>query len=385
MTDINENAECRHRMGGGVALQARPTLNEPGIKGLGQRKRAGYRRGFIILSAVFLIVFFSSFILGRFSISPGDLLKILASRFLAFLGRVFGSDLGISRTWQDAAETVAVNVRMPRIIAAAVIGAALSVAEASYQGMFRNPMVSPDILGASTGAGFGAAMGILLGFSYGGIVVSSFLFGLGAVFLAYAISSASRLNTTLSMVLAGIMVSSVFTAGTSFVKLVADTDNQLPAITYWLMGSLTSIRGGDAAFVSILVIAGVIPIFLLRWRINLLTVSDDEARSLGINTKRLRFVVIVCATLITAASVSVSGMIGWVGLVIPHFCRLIFGYDYRRLIPAAMLLGGAFLMLVDDLARIVTTAELPLGVLTAFVGGPVFVWLILRKSGVNED
>ena len=351
------------------------------MKRVEQNEGLPLKRGFIILSAAFVAVFFASFVIGRYSISLSDLLRILLNRFLVVLNRIFGSEISLERTWQDAAETVSMNVRMPRIIAAAVIGAALSAAGASYQGMFRNPMVSPDILGASTGAGFGAAMGILLGFGYSGIVASSFSFGLGAVFLAYAISRASKLNSTLSMVLAGIMVSSVFSAGTSFVKLVADTDNQLPAITYWLMGSLTSIRGADTAFVSVLVIVGLIPIILLRWRINLLTVSDEEARSLGINTRRLRFVVIICATLITAASVSVSGMIGWVGLVIPHFCRLMFGYDYRRLIPASILLGGAFMMVVDNLARTVTTAELPLGVLTAFVGGPVFVWLILRGDG----
>ena len=355
------------------------------MKSIEQHEKLSGKRGFIILACVFITVFLGSFVIGRYSIGLSDLLKIMVNRLLIFLGRIFRADFGLEVTWQSAAETVALNVRLPRIIAAALVGAALSVAGASYQGMFRNPMVSPDILGASTGAGFGAAMGILLGFNYGGIILSSFIFGLGAVFLAYAISRASRLNATLSMVLAGIMVSSVFSAGTSFVKLVADTDNQLPAITYWLMGSLTSIRGSDTVFVSILVIAGLIPITLLRWRINLLTVSDDEARSLGINTRRLRFVVIICATLVTAASVSVSGMIGWVGLVIPHFCRLMFGYDYRKLIPASILLGGAFLMVVDNLARTVTTGELPLGVLTAFVGGPVFVWLILRGGSARED
>ena len=360
-------------------MQTNPVTN------LANAARVRSRRGFIILILAFACVFIASFTIGRYSIGVSDLAKILLNRFLVFLGRVFGSDFGIEKTWTDAAETVAMNVRMPRIISAAVIGAALSTAGASYQGMFRNPMVSPDILGASTGAGFGAALGILLGFNYGGIVTAAFFFGLGAVFLAYAISSASKLNTTLAMVLAGMMVSSVFTAGTSFIKLVADTDNQLPAITYWLMGSLTSIRGSDAAFVFLLTVAGLIPLLLLRWRINLLTISDDEARSLGINTGRLRTVVIICATLITAASVSVSGMIGWVGLVIPHFCRLIFGYDYRRLIPASILLGGTFMMVVDNLARTVTTGELPLGVLTAFVGGPVFVWLILRRSSAHED
>ena len=361
------------------------TQNEWEVKRIQSDKQRSYKLHFIVLTAVFLGVFIFSFTIGRYSVDIIDLVKILLNRFLEFIGKVVSADIGLERTWSDAAETVAINVRMPRIIASAVIGAALSVAGASYQGMFRNPMVSPDILGASTGAGFGAAMGIFLGFNYSGIVIASFLFGLGAVFLAYAISSASKLNMTLSMVLAGIMVSSVFTAGTSFIKLVADTDNQLPAITYWLMGSLTSIRGSDTLFLTIIVLIGLIPIYLLRWRINLLTVSDEEARSLGVHTRRLRFVVIICATLVTAASVSVSGMIGWVGLVIPHFCRLIFGYNYKRLIPAAILLGGAFLMIVDNLARTVTTGELPLGILTAFVGGPVFVWLILRRGNVHEN
>ena len=206
------------------------------MKSIEKPEKHSAKRGFIVLLAVFVAVFIASFVIGRYSISLSDLIKIFISRFLAFLNRVFRADFALERTWQSAAETVAMNVRMPRIIAAALVGAALSTAGASYQGMFRNPMVSPDILGASTGAGFGAAMGILLGFNYGGIVISSFVFGLGAVSLAYAISRGSRLNATLSMVLAGIMVSSVFSAGTSFVKLVADTDNQLPAITYWLMG-----------------------------------------------------------------------------------------------------------------------------------------------------
>lgn len=348
-------------------------------------EKSGNQLKFTLLIAAFIGVFLGSFILGHYAVALPDLIKIFVHRILDLFGQLLGQSWGLEQTWSDAAETVAINVRLPRVIAAAVIGAALSTAGASYQGMFRNPMVSPDILGASTGAGFGAALAILSGANYLGITLLSFCFGLGAVLLAYAISRASRLNTTLSMVLAGIMVSSLFSAGTSFIKLIADTDNQLPAITYWLMGSLTAIKGSDTVFVSCLVMAGLIPIILLRWRINLLTVSEDEAKSLGINTGRLRLIVIICATLITAASVSVSGMIGWVGLVIPHFCRLIFGYDYRSLIPASILMGGAFMILVDDLARTVTTSEIPLGVLTAFVGAPVFVWLILRRGGNHEN
>ena len=175
------------------------------------------------------------------------------------------------------------------------------------------------------------------------------------------------------------MVSSLFSAGTSFIKLIADTQQQLPAITYWLMGSLSSIKREDLAFLAVPVLVGMVPLFLLRWRMNLLTVGEEEARSMGVDTRTLRLVVIICATLLTAASVSVSGMIGWVGLVIPHFCRMLFGYDYRRLIPAA------FLLAVDDIARLVTTAELPLGILTAFVGAPLFVYLILTGGGRRVD
>lgn len=348
-------------------------------------KAPAYNIKFVILIASFVVVFFGSFVVGRYSIGLGDLFRILVNRFLVFIGSITGQPFGLEQTWERTAETVLINVRFPRIIAASVIGAALATAGASYQGMFRNPMVSPDILGASTGAGFGAALGILLGFSYVGITVSSFSFGLVAVFLAYFISRASKLNVVLSLVLGGIMVSSLFSAGTSYVRLVADTDNQLPAITFWLMGSLSSIRGGSAAFVSALIIVGITPIILLRWRINLLTVSEDEARSLGINTKRLRFVVIMCATFITAAAVSVSGLIGWVGLVIPHFCRLIFGFDYKRLIPASVFLGATFMMIVDNIARTMTTSEIPIGILTAFVGAPMFIWLILRGGAARED
>ena len=260
--------------------------------------------------------------------------------------------------------------------AAALVGAALAVSGAAYQGMFRNPMVSPDILGASTGAGFGAAVAILLGAGYFGISAAAFCCGLLAVAAAWLVSRLSKADQAVSLILAGMMISSLFSAGTSFVKLVADTQQQLPAITYWLMGSLSSIKDKDVVFLAIPVALGMIPLFFLRWRMNLLTVGEEEAQSMGVNTRRLRGAVIVCATLLTSASVAVSGMIGWVGLVIPHFCRMLFGYDYRRLIPAGALFGAAFLLAVDDIARLVTTGELPLGILTAFVGAPLFLYLI---------
>lgn len=338
------------------------------------KQRRGFRRKFLILTLGFFLVFFGSFWVGRYDVSPMQTPRILLDWFLRRLSR---GTLGLSETWQARQYAVVVNVRLVRVAAAALVGAALSTAGCAYQGMFRNPMVSPDLLGASTGAGFGAALGILLGLGYAATTALSFAFGLLAVILAYLVSRVSKMQPALAMVLAGVMISSLFTSGTSFLKLVADTTDQLPAITYWLMGALTSVKARDVHFAFWPVAVGLIPLWLLRWRVNLLTVSEAEARSMGVDTAQLRVVVVLCATLMTAGSVAVSGMIGWVGLVIPHFARLLFGQDYRRLIPASSLLGAAFLMVVDDLARTVTTSEVPLGILTSFVGAPVFLYLIV--------
>lgn len=337
-----------------------------------KEKRIDYRVKFIVLIALFLVAFFGSFMLGRYPIMPWDLVKIVLSKVIP-----------MEVTWAQGAEAAA-NLRLVRAVAAVFIGAALGAAGTAYQGMFRNPMVSPDVLGASHGAGFGAALAIFCSFGYVGITLSSFFFGLSAVLLAYIISRKGKLNETLGMVLAGMMISTLFSSATSFLKLIADTDSVLPAITYWLMGSLASIRVKDLVFAGIPILVGLIPLFLLRWRINLLTVEENEAKSMGINTTRLRAVVIFCATLVTAASVSVSGLIGWVGLVIPHICRLIFGQDYRRLLPASMILGAAYLLVVDDVARMVAVSEIPLGILTSVIGAPMFIWLIMtggRKNG----
>lgn len=325
-----------------------------------------YPRRFAVLGAVFAAALFGSVLLGRFSVTPKELFRLLLSRLTE-----------TEQGWRDGAESVVFQIRLPRVAAAALIGAALAVAGVSYQGMFRNPMVSPDILGASTGAGFGAALAILLGAGYFGISMSAFVFGLLAVAAAYLVSCMSRTNQTIALILSGMMVSSLFSAGTSYLKLVADTQQQLPAITYWLMGSLSSIKPRDVLFLVIPVTIGLVPLWILSWRMNLLTLGEEEARSMGVNTRLLRFTVILCATLLTASSVAVSGMIGWVGLVIPHFCRMLFGYDYRRLIPAAALFGASFLIIVDDIARLATAGEIPLGILTAFVGAPIFLYLIL--------
>lgn len=339
-----------------------------------EKRTMPYRVKFIILLAAFVLVFFGSFMIGKYPIMPGELIRIIASRFM-----------DINQTWPDAAENVVFQIRLPRVIAAGLIGASLAVAGVSYQGMFQNPMVSPGVLGASNGAGCGAAIAIVAGFSYYSISLMAFIFGLGAVFLAYGISRASKINPVLAMILAGMLISSLFGSITSFVKLIADTQSALPAITYWLMGSLVSIQPEDVEFAIGPIVIGMIPLFLLRWRINLLTVGEEEALSMGIDTTKLRFVVIFCATLLTSISVAISGVIGWIGLVIPHFCRMIFGYDYRRLIPTNILFGATFLIIVDNVARMATTAEIPIGILTSFIGAPVFVYLILTGGAIRGD
>lgn len=339
------------------------------------QNRANYNIKFLILIVAFIAAVLFSLVLGQYSLSVADVIKVVWSK-MPFTN--------VERTWEYSAEKVLFEIRFPRIGAAILIGAALSLAGVSYQGMFRNPLVSPDILGASTGAGFGAALAILLGANYLLISASAFAFGISAVMLAYIVSRFSKANETLAMILGGMVISSLFSAGTSFIKLVADTDNQLPAITYWLMGQLSSIKQEDLVFILAPMAVGMIPLFLLRWRLNLLTIEEETSKSVGINISLLRLIVVVCATLLTASAVSVSGMIGWVGLVIPHFCRMIYGYDYRRLIPTTMLFGATFLLIVDDIARVSTTAEIPLGILTSFVGAPLFLYLLLTGGGMKK-
>ena len=316
-----------------------------------------------------MAIFLLSFTLGKYPVSLSELLRV-------FVGKLTGS----ARTWSEEAELVVLRIRLPRIVAGALIGAGLSSAGAAYQGLFRNPMVSPDVLGASAGAGFGAALSLYWGLSFVFVSINAFISGLAAVALAYLISRRARLNRLLSLVLAGIMISSLFSAGTSFIKLIADPNNVLPAITYWLMGSISSIRLVELACAAIPILSGMIVLFLLRWKLNLLSMGEDEARSLGVNTNQLRLVVVAAATLITAGCVSVSGMIGWVGLVIPHFARLSVGSDYRTMLPITMLMGASFLMIVDNFARLVATLEIPIGILTAFVGAPFFLHLILTRG-----
>jgi iron complex transport system permease protein len=305
-----------------------------------------------------------AFAVGRFPVSASDLASILWAR-------LSGTDHGLDPT----IETVVLKIRGPRVAAALLIGAALAAAGAAYQNMFRNPLVSPDILGVSAGAAVGAVLGIFLSLNVIAIQSLAFAFGLVAVGLVYVTANAVRgHDPLLVLVLAGVVVGSLLGACVALMKYLADPYNQLPAITFWLLGSLASASPADVWSTLPLMLLGLAPMWLLRWRINLLALDDEEARALGVETGRIRLVVIGAATLMTSAAVAISGVIGWIGLVIPHFARLLVGPDFRRLLPTSILLGAGFLLGVDTLARTVARIEIPLGVLTAFVGTPLFLW-----------
>lgn len=319
------------------------------------------------MASALLALFLLSFVVGRYGVPLGQVVRILLSGVLP-----------LEQTWTDNMAIAVLNVRLPRILLACLVGCGLSAAGTGYQTVFQNPMAAPDILGASSGACFGAALAILTGQGAVMITVFAFLASLLSVALVYLVGNHTRGNRVVNLLLAGIMVGSLFSACTSYIKLVADPTNQLPQITYWLMGSLSGTRMGTVKFAAVCMAVGLVPLLLLRWRMNLLTLSPDEARAMGVHTDRLRLAVILSSTVLTAAAVSVSGMIGWVGLVIPHLSRRIVGSDCRRLMPMACLFGAAFLLLVDNMARCLTAMEIPIGILTAFVGAPFFIYLMVR-------
>ncbi len=341
----------------------------------GNNKHASRNMNYIMAVLIIMpvIAFLISFAVGRYAISIPEILNV-------FFSKIFG----LKATWSDTVETVIFKVRIPRILAAMIVGGALSVSGATYQGLFKNPMVSPDILGASAGAGFGAAIGILLSLGIVGIQVSSFLFGLGAVALTFLISTiiGRGNNTVLILVLTGMVVSTLFSSFISMTKYLADPYSKLPAITFWLMGGLSTISMKDVKIISLPILSGVVPLVLLRWKLNVLSFGDDEAKALGIDTSKLRLIFIICSTLLTAASVSICGMVGWIGLIIPHLARMMVGPNYKVLLPASFLIGSTFLMLVDDVARGAFPLEIPLGILTSLIGAPFFIYLLLKgKKG----
>ena len=272
------------------------------------------------------------------------------------------------------------NIRVPRVLLAMLVGAGLSVAGCAFQSLFANPLATPDTLGVASGTSFGAALALLLGMNLLGVQGVAFAFGILAVGLTW-LTSAGKGKGLSSVVLGGIMIGSLFSSLVSLVKFTADTETQLPAITYWLMGSLAGAGFEPLQWGAPFILAGIFVLFLLRWQMNVLPLGEDEARSLGSNIKALRAVTVICATAMTASSVAMCGQVGWVGLLIPHICRMAFGNDHRVLIPASVSLGAAFLVIVDTLARTVSAAEIPISVLTAIIGAPFFIVLMRRSGG----
>ncbi len=321
---------------------------------------------FAILVAVVLL----SMTTGKYAVAPADIVRVI-------FAKLTGTPSGLPGT----VETVIWQVRLPRVAAGLLVGAALAAAGAVYQGLFRNPLVSPDILGVSAGASLGAVAGIFLSLNVLAIQGLAFAGGLASVTLVYAIGSAARgRDPVLLLVLAGVAIGALLGAGISLLKVLADPYNQLPAITFWLLGSLASVTRGDLVSILPAIALGLIPMVLLRWRMNLMTLDDDEARALGVETARIRILLVASATLMTAAAVSVSGIIGWIGLLVPHVARIFVGPDFSRLLPAALMLGGGYLVGVDALARSVAEIEVPLGILTAALGAPFFLWLLLTAQ-----
>lgn len=328
--------------------------------------RARFPLWFGVACAVLLLLILWSFSVGRFPVAPGDVWRALWS---ALTGEASGLASNV--------EAIVLQVRAPRVAGALAVGAALAAAGAAYQSLFKNPLVSPDILGVTAGCALGAGIAVLLSLPIGAIQALAFIGGLIAVGLVVAISSwIGGRDPLLTLVLTGVVVGSLFGAGIALVKYIADPYNQLPAITFWLLGSFTGALPRDLPATLIPIAVGLVPLALLRWRIDVLSLSEDEARSLGLSVGWLRFVVIVCATLATAAAVSLAGTIGWVGLVIPHAARLLVGAPFARVLPLSLVLGAAFMLAVDTVCRTAFGTEVPPGVATAFVGTPVFIVLL---------
>jgi iron complex transport system permease protein len=323
-------------------------------------RSAGLAWGLAIVALV--AAFLSALAVGRFPIAPAQLPAILLGQDSSPAALVF---------W---------NIRLPRVAAAMLVGASLAAAGAAFQGMFRNPLASPDLLGVSAGASLGAVLGIFLGLPVAAIQGLAFAGGIAAVAAVAALSSTVRGqgDPVLVLILAGIALGALMGAAISLLKILADPYNQLPAITFWLLGSLAAATRGDLLAALPPAAVGLLGLVLLRWRLNLLTLGEDEARALGVNTTVLRAGAVACATLATAAVTALAGAVGWIGLVVPHMARMLGGPDLRRLVPLSMLLGAAFVLAVDTIARSVGRMEVPLGILTAMLGTPLFLWLLIR-------
>ena len=322
--------------------------------------------GLLIALGVLVLGLLVAFTVGRYPVTLAELTEVLVSQLM-----------GRTTAVPPAVENVVLLVRGPRVVAAVLVGGALAVAGTAFQGLFRNPLVSPDILGASSGAALGAVLGIYFSLGVIGIEGLAFAGGLVAVAAVYVIGSLlhSR-DPILVLVLTGVVVGALLGAGVGLVKYLADPYNQLPAMTFWLLGSLAATTVSDLLPLTGPVAVGTIELIALRWRLHVMSLPEDEARALGLATGPFRIAIVAAATLVTSASVATSGIIGWVGLVVPHLARALVGPDFPRLIPTAALLGGGYLLFIDTLARTAAPVEIPLGILTAVIGTPFFIWLL---------
>lgn len=324
----------------------------------------------VILALLPFIVSIVCLGLGRYALSIPQSIDILNKV-------LFEGGAGVSP--QDY--SVVVNVRIPRIALALLSGAGLAVSGAAFQALFSNPLATPDTLGVAYGAAFGAVLGMLIGSNGFVNQVLGLAFGLVAMILTYAISRTQSRSSVVMLVLGGMVVSSMFQAFVSLIKYVADPEDKLPSITYWLMGTLSGASYAALSLSAPLILVGIVALFLLRWRLNVLSLSEDEAKASGTNVKLVRGCVIVAATLITASCVSVCGQVGWVGLLVPHVSRMLFGSNNRMVVPASISLGAVFMLVIDTVARAATPAEIPVSILTATIGAPFFIILLKRTGG----
>lgn len=321
--------------------------------------------GFLLL---LIVVAVGALAVGRYTVPPNEIVRILVGQFLP-----------IEQTWYPQEATVVLDVRLPRVLLSMLLGAGLALTGAVMQAVFRNPLASAQVLGVSSGASFGGVLILLAGFSGAALVGGAFLGGVVALALVIAIARAVPGAPLLMIILGGTVVGAMFQAMVSFITYIADPYSELPSIVFWLMGSLATASYTKVLTAAIPIVAAGLVVLVLRWRLNILAMGDEDATALGLAPQRLRNLLLVCVALITAGSVSVAGVIGWVGLVVPHLVRMMVGTDNRMVLPVSALLGAIYLTLIDTLSRTISTAEIPIGILTAIIGAPFFVALLIRN------
>lgn len=330
------------------------------------------KSNYAVIMLIFCILLFLMVVvslgMGRLHIAPMDVFKILCSYVVP-----------VEQSWSDQAASVIYTLRLPRVLAAILIGAALSLSGAAYQSVFKNPLVAPDMLGVSSGACVGASLCILLGLGSTFVQMGAFVGGMFAVGCAVIIPRIIGKNSIVMLVLSGLIVSGLMNALLGIIKYLADSETQLPEITYWQLGSLVSVTWENIFSSGIPIVICLVFMLVIRWRMNILTLSDEEVHMLGRDAGWLRYAIILCATVLTACSVCISGTIGWVGLVIPHFSRMLVGPNNQRLLPLAIVLGAFFLLAVDTISRASMSAEIPLSILTGLIGAPFYFYLLLRQ------